>query len=53
MEEKNSCYHVPVMLEESLKGLNIQQGGAYVDVTFGGGGHSREILKQLGNEGEL
>ena len=53
MEEKNSCYHVPVMLEESLKGLNIQQGGTYVDVTFGGGGHSREILKQLGNEGEL
>lgn len=53
MEEKNSSYHVPVMLEESLKGLNIQQGCIYVDVTFGGGGHSREILKRLDSEGEL
>lgn len=53
MEEKNNCYHVPVMLEESVKALNIQEGCIYVDVTFGGGGHSREILKQLGSEGEL
>lgn len=40
-------YHVPVLLSESVKGLNIQPDGVYVDVTFGGGGHSREILNQL------
>lgn len=53
MEEKDSCYHVPVMLRESLEGLDIRSDGIYVDVTFGGGGHSREILKRLGSEGEL
>lgn len=53
MEEKEVCYHVPVMLQESLKGLDIQASGVYVDVTFGGGGHSREILNRLGDEGEL
>ena len=53
MEEKETCYHVPVMLDESVKGLNIQEGGIYVDVTFGGGGHSREILKRMDSDGEL
>ena len=53
MEEKEVCYHVPVMLRESLEGMDIQPSGAYVDVTFGGGGHSREILNRLDNEGEL
>ena len=53
MEEKDSCYHVPVMLRESLEGLDIRPDGIYVDVTFGGGGHSCEILKRLGSEGEL
>lgn len=53
MEEKDCCYHVPVMLRESLEGLAIHLKGVYVDVTFGGGGHSREILKRLGKEGEL
>lgn len=53
MEEKEVCYHVPVMLRESLEGLNIQPAGIYVDVTFGGGGHSREILNRLDSEGEL
>ncbi|WP_298552085.1 16S rRNA (cytosine(1402)-N(4))-methyltransferase RsmH [uncultured Parabacteroides sp.] len=53
MEEKEVCYHVPVMLHESLEGLDIQPSGVYVDVTFGGGGHSREILSRLDNEGEL
>jgi 16S rRNA (cytosine1402-N4)-methyltransferase len=40
-------YHVPALLDESINGLNIRSTGTYVDVTFGGGGHSREILKQL------
>ncbi len=40
-------YHVPVLLNECIKGLNIRPDGTYVDVTFGGGGHSREILKNL------
>lgn len=42
-------YHIPVLLNESLDGLNIQPNGDYVDVTFGGGGHSRELLKRLDN----
>ena len=46
-------YHVPVLLQESIDGLAIQPGGVYVDVTFGGGGHSKEILKHLGAEGHL
>lgn len=46
-------YHVPVLLQQSIDGLNIRPDGIYVDVTFGGGGHSREILSRLGNEGHL
>ena len=46
-------YHVPVLLKESIEGLNIKKGGIYVDATYGGGGHSMEILKQLGKEGSL
>ena len=46
-------YHNPVLLTETVDGLNIQPDGVYVDVTFGGGGHSREILKRLGPEGKL
>ncbi|NLJ42599.1 MAG: 16S rRNA (cytosine(1402)-N(4))-methyltransferase RsmH [Bacteroidales bacterium] len=42
-------YHVPALLDESIRGLNIRPDGIYVDVTFGGGGHSREILKRLRN----
>ena len=38
-------YHVPVLLKECIEGLNIQPKGIYVDVTLGGGGHSREMLK--------
>ncbi len=41
------AYHIPVLLNESIEGLNIQPDGEYVDVTFGGGGHSREILKNI------
>lgn len=46
-------YHLPVLLKEAVDGLNIRPDGVYVDVTFGGGGHSREILKRLGPEGKL
>ncbi|WP_316848111.1 16S rRNA (cytosine(1402)-N(4))-methyltransferase RsmH [Pedobacter psychrodurus] len=46
-------YHVPVMLQPCIDGLNIDPDGVYVDVTFGGGGHSREILKHLGPKGRL
>ena len=46
-------YHVSVLLKESVDGLAIQPGGVYVDVTFGGGGHSREILSRLGGKGRL
>ena len=46
-------YHRPVLLTETVEGLNIQSNGVYVDVTFGGGGHSREILQRLGEDGRL
>lgn len=46
-------YHIPVLLEECIAGLNIQPDGIYVDVTFGGGGHSRSIMQQLNENGKL
>ena len=48
-----NTYHVPVLLKESVDGLGIRPSGVYVDVTFGGGGHSREILSRLGDGGRL
>ncbi|EKT4510281.1 16S rRNA (cytosine(1402)-N(4))-methyltransferase RsmH [Flavobacterium psychrophilum] len=49
----NMEYHNPVLLKETVDGLNIKPDGVYVDVTFGGGGHSKEILSRLGPEGKL
>lgn len=49
----NESYHVPVLLNACLEGLQIQPNGIYVDVTFGGGGHSREIFKKLDASGKL
>ena len=46
-------YHNPVLLKETVDGLNINPNGIYVDVTFGGGGHSKEILSRLGPNGKL
>ena len=51
MEE--TVYHVPVLLKETVDGLNVRPDGTYVDVTFGGGGHSREVLSRLGENGRL
>jgi len=48
-----SSYHESVLLKESVDALNIKEDGVYVDVTFGGGGHSKEILKRLGEKGRL
>lgn len=49
----NEAYHIPVLLKESIDGMSIKPDGVYVDVTFGGGGHSREILSRLGESGQL
>ena len=47
MNEVEQTYHIPVLLHESVEGLNLKPEGIYVDVTFGGGGHSKEILRQM------
>ena len=49
----NNSYHIPALLRQSIEGLNIKPEGTYVDVTFGGGGHSLAILKQLNSNGKL
>lgn len=53
MTTQNNTYHVPVMLSECLEGLNINPDGVYIDVTFGGGGHSRAIFEKLSPKGKL
>lgn len=52
-EMSTPVYHIPALLQESINGLNIKEDGTYVDVTFGGGGHSRAIMEQLGERGRL
>jgi len=49
----NTDYHEPVLLRESVDALIEDMNGVYVDVTFGGGGHSREVLSRLGDKGKL
>lgn len=51
--KEETTYHIPVLLHESIEGMNLQPGGIYVDVTFGGGGHSKEILRQMDSSARL
>ena len=51
--ENNTAYHIPVLFNECIEGLNIKPNGVYVDVTFGGGGHSRAIFEKLNAKGKL
>lgn len=53
MGQETETYHVPVLLKQSIDGMNIKKDGVYVDVTFGGGGHSREILSRLQGNARL
>jgi 16S rRNA (cytosine1402-N4)-methyltransferase len=53
MRDSNPAYHIPVLLSEAMDGLNIRASGVFVDCTFGGGGHSTEILAHLNSEGRL
>jgi len=53
MRDSNPAYHIPVLLREAMDGLNIRANGVYVDCTFGGGGHSAQILSHLNSEGRL
>lgn len=53
MDGQNPTYHIPVLLNESIDGMNLHNGGVYVDVTFGGGGHSKEILRRMDKKSRL
>src|SRR5271167_2281256 len=53
MRDSSPAYHIPVLLSEAMDGLNIRASGVFVDCTFGGGGHSAEILAQLNDLGRL
>ena len=51
--EAVNVYHIPALKDETMAGLSLQPDGTYVDVTFGGGGHSRAIMEHLGANGRL
>ena len=53
MNETETIYHIPVLLNESIDGMNLQSGGIYTDMTFGGGGHSKEILRRMDKDSRL
>ncbi len=53
MNDTSQTYHIPVLLNESIEGLDLKKGGIYVDVTFGGGGHSKEILRRMDKDCKL
>jgi len=53
MNKTEQIYHIPVLLDESINGMNLKPGGTYVDVTFGGGGHSKEILRRMDKDSRL
>ncbi len=53
MDEQQQTYHIPVLFAESIEGMNLHNGGIYADLTFGGGGHSRGILDQMGPDSRL
>ena len=53
MSLDNTTYHIPVLLEEAIREMAIRPDGTYCDLTFGGGGHSRHILSQIGEKGQL
>jgi 16S rRNA (cytosine1402-N4)-methyltransferase len=53
MTMSDNSYHIPVLLKECIENLNIEPNGIYVDITFGGGGHSKAILEKLGSKGKL
>ena len=53
MNETEQIYHIPVLLDESINGMSLKPGGTYVDVTFGGGGHSKEILRRMDKDSRL
>ena len=53
MNETEQIYHIPVLLNESIDGMNLHPAGSYVDMTFGGGGHSKEILRRMDADSHL
>jgi 16S rRNA (cytosine1402-N4)-methyltransferase len=53
MRDSDPAYHIPVLLSEAMDGLKLRASGVFVDCTFGGGGHSTEILAHLNTEGRL
>lgn len=53
MNESEQTYHIPVLLNESIDGMNLHPAGIYADMTFGGGGHSKEVLRRMDKNSHL